>query len=75
VARVVRAVDDAELDSTQRVVDAARNAGVRVTFFRHMSLPKELMGVFQLRMAMAWQRVESVDEVRPWFCPTHRRFN
>lgn len=51
----------------QRVVDAARNAGVRVIFFRHMSLPKELMGIFQLRMAMAWQRVDTVDEVRPWF--------
>ena len=51
----------------QRVIDAARDAGVRVIFFRHMSLPKELMGVFQLRMAMAWQRVETVDEVRPWF--------
>jgi nicotinamidase-related amidase len=34
-----------------------------------MSLPKELMGVFQLRMAMAWQRVKSVDEVKPWFLP------
>jgi len=32
-----------------------------------MSLPKELMGVFQLRMAMAWQRVGSVDDVKPWF--------
>jgi len=51
----------------QRVVDAARNAGVRVIFSRYMSVPKELMGVFQLRMAMAWQRVETVEEVRPWF--------
>jgi nicotinamidase-related amidase len=32
-----------------------------------MSLPVELMGVFQLRMAMAWQRVDSVDKVKPWF--------
>jgi nicotinamidase-related amidase len=51
----------------RRVVEAARDAGVRVIFFRHMSLPKELMGVFQLRMAMAWQRVETVEEVQPWF--------
>ncbi len=36
-------------------------------FSRHMSLPKELMGVFQLRQAMAWQRVERVEEVEPWF--------
>jgi nicotinamidase-related amidase len=25
------------------------------------------MGIFQLRMAMAWQRVATVDEVHPWF--------
>jgi nicotinamidase-related amidase len=34
---------------------------------RHMSLPNEAAGVFQLRIAMAWQRVESVAEVKPWF--------
>jgi len=36
-----------------RVLMAAHQAGVRVFFMRHRSLPKELMGVFQLRMAMA----------------------
>src|SRR5438445_902794 len=25
------------------------------------------MGVSQMRMAMAWQRVKSVDDVKPWF--------
>jgi nicotinamidase-related amidase len=50
-----------------RVLDAARSAGIRTFFMRHMSLPKEASGVFQLRMAMAWQRVTSVAEVRPWF--------
>jgi len=50
-----------------QVLDAARKAGIRVFFTRHMSLPRELMGVSQLRMAMAWQRVKSVDEVKPWF--------
>ena len=50
-----------------RVLQAARTAGVRVLFFRHMSLPKELMGVFQFRMAMAWQRVDRIEQVRPWF--------
>jgi nicotinamidase-related amidase len=49
------------------VLQAAREAGVRVFFLRHLSLPKELMGVFQLRMAMAWQRVTDVDAVEPWF--------
>ena len=50
-----------------QVLQAARAAGIRVFFFRHMSLPKELMGVFQLRMAMAWQRVKTVEQVTPWF--------
>jgi biuret amidohydrolase len=46
-----------------RVLDAARRAGVRVFFTRHMTLPTELMGVFQLRMAMAWQRKDRVEDV------------
>lgn len=54
-------------DKVLQVLEAARKAGVRVIFTRHMSLPKELMGVSQFRMAMAWQRVNSPDEVRPWF--------
>ena len=51
----------------QSVLQAARKVGMRVCFTRHLSLPKELMGAFQLRTAMAWQRVKSVDEVKPWF--------
>jgi nicotinamidase-related amidase len=50
-----------------QVVEAARQARIRTFFTRHMSLPKELMGISQLRMGMAWQRVKSVDEVKPWF--------
>ena len=46
---------------------AARDAGVRVFFTRHMSLPLPLMGVFQLRMAMAWQGVEEPGLVEPRF--------
>jgi biuret amidohydrolase len=49
------------------VLQAAREAGVRVVFLRHMSLPNELAGVFQLRMAMAWQKVSRAEEVTPWF--------
>ena len=54
----------------ERVVetlDAAREAGVRVFFLRHLSLPVELAGVFQLRQAKAWQQVSRATEVRPWF--------
>lgn len=50
-----------------RVLEAARAAGVRVFFTRHMSLPKEAMGVFQLRMAMAWQHVNTIEQIKPWF--------
>jgi nicotinamidase-related amidase len=55
------------IDKVLQVLKGAREAGIRVVFTRHMSLPNELMGVSQLRMAMAWQRVKSVDEVKPWF--------
>ena len=54
-------------DNVVRVLEAARKAGVRILFTRHMSLPKELMGVSQFRMAMAWQRVKSPEQVQPWF--------
>ena len=54
-------------DRVVQVLKVAREAGIRVFFTRHMSLPKELMGAFQLRTAMAWQRVKSVEEVKPWF--------
>lgn len=50
-----------------KVLTAARDACVRVFFSRHLSLPKELMGMFQFRLAMAWQHVDSPDRVNPWF--------
>lgn len=50
-----------------KVLQAAREAGVRVFFCRHLSLPLEVAGVSQLRMAMTWQRVDKVSKVKPWF--------
>ena len=47
---------DAIVARVSKVLSAARVAGVRVFFMRHMSLPKELMGTFAYPMAMAWQR-------------------
>ena len=38
-------------------------------FSRHTSLPKELMGISQLRQAMAWQRVDKVEDVVSPFPP------
>src|ERR687895_2450709 len=49
------------------VLAAAREAGVRTFFCRHMSLPTELMGVSQMRTAMAWQRVDRPEDVRSPF--------
>ena len=48
-------------------LEVARDAGVRVFFLRHLSLPIELAGVFQLRQAMAWQGVSRARDVQPWF--------
>ncbi len=47
-------------DRVLQVLEAARKARIRVFFTRHMSLPK-------VRVAMAWQRVNSADEVKQWF--------
>jgi nicotinamidase-related amidase len=49
------------------VLDAARKASMRVFYTRHLSLPKQLMGAAQYRMAMAWQRVDDPEKVQPWF--------
>jgi nicotinamidase-related amidase len=49
------------------VLQAAREAGFRVAFTRHLSLPESWMGAFQFRTAMAWQRKDDPSEVKPWF--------
>src|SRR5207245_9424273 len=54
-------------DRVVQVLEAARAAGIRVFFTRHMSLPTELMAVSQMRLAMASQRVNAVDERKPLF--------
>jgi nicotinamidase-related amidase len=58
---------EAIVTKVSRVLDAARGAGVRTFFMRHMSLPRELMGAFSYRMAMAWQRTDDPEKVNPWF--------
>jgi len=57
-----------------QVLNVARTAGIRVFFMRQRSLPKELMRVSQFRMATAWRRVESPEEVKPWFLRDVRGF-
>jgi nicotinamidase-related amidase len=64
----------AVLEKVLTVLDAARAAGVRVIFMRHMSLPKRLSGAFQLRQMMVWQRKTSPDDVHPWFLRSNPGF-
>jgi nicotinamidase-related amidase len=65
---VVQLPDGAEVTRrTAEVLEAARDGGYRVFYTRHMSLPKEVAGVTQLSTALAWQRVEHVDQIRPQF--------
>ena len=66
---IVSQIKDAEgvVAKVGEVLRAARQARMRIFFTRHMSLPIELMGAFQLRTAMKWQRVEEPNQVKPWF--------
>jgi nicotinamidase-related amidase len=66
---VVRQIKNgsAVVERVGEALTIARASGMRVFFTRHMSLPPELMGSFQYRMAMGWQRVDSPDKVQSWF--------
>jgi biuret amidohydrolase len=48
-------------------LSAARRAGMRVVFTRHLSCPKTWMGATQYRSAMAWQKKDDPAAVKPWF--------
>ncbi|HTT31116.1 MAG TPA: cysteine hydrolase [Solirubrobacteraceae bacterium] len=60
---------DRVVDNVGAVLKAARAAGVRTYFTRHVTLPVELMGVAQLRMWRAWQGVDRLEDVRSPFLP------
>lgn len=62
------------VERVRSVLDAARKGGYRVFFTRHMCLPNEVAGVVQLRTAMAWQRVDAVEQVRPAFLRDNPKF-
>ena len=63
------------IHNVSRTLAAARAAGIRTFFTRHMSLPKELMGAFQFKMAMAWQRADSPETVNPIFVRDNPAFH
>src|SRR5499425_1481660 len=62
------------VERVRGALEAARSGGYRVFFTRHMSLPNEVAGVIQLRTAMAWQRVDRVEIVKPAFLRDTPRF-
>lgn len=68
---ILQQLDDRDrvIENVRQVLEIARAAGVRTFFTRHITLPVELMGAAQLRMWRAWQRVDSVEEVRSPFLP------
>jgi nicotinamidase-related amidase len=68
-AGIVQQIKDGAviIGRVKQVLDIARAAGMRVFYTRHLSLPKQLMGAFQFRQAMAWQRVNDPEKVQPWF--------
>ncbi|WP_225727867.1 MULTISPECIES: cysteine hydrolase family protein [unclassified Nocardia] len=53
------------VDNVVHLVESARRGGYPVIFLRHFFLPRRLSGVFALRMAMSWQQVDSVDDLKP----------
>jgi len=55
------------IDKVSVVLETVRQVGLRTYFVRHTSLPKNLMGRFQVRQALAWQRTDDPDEITPWF--------
>lgn len=68
---IMEQISDREriLGNVRAVLEAARATRVRTYFTRHVTLPVELMGVAQLRMWRAWQRVDRVEDVRSPFLP------
>jgi isochorismate hydrolase len=70
-AGILEQIADREkvIQNVQTVLEAARTAGVRTYFTRHVTLPVELMGVAHLRMWRAWQQVDRLEDVRSPFLP------
>lgn len=73
---VIRQIPDGDriVARVRGLVDAARRGGYRVFYLRHMGVPKAVAGVAALRMAMAWQRVDTVERVRPMFLRDSEEF-
>jgi nicotinamidase-related amidase len=55
--------------NVRRTLDATRAARAPVVYVRHVTMPVELMGVSQLRVAKAWQRRERAVDATSLFPP------
>src|SRR5438067_1727696 len=68
---ILQQISDREsvIDKVREVLESARTARVRTYFTRHITLPVDLMGVAQLRMWRAWQRVDRLEDVESPFLP------
>ena len=66
---IMSQIPDAEsiVARVKTVLETAREVGLRTYFVRHRSLPRNLMGRFQTRQALAWQRTDDPKEIAPWF--------
>jgi nicotinamidase-related amidase len=64
-----RQIADGErvVERSAAALSAARRAGMRVVFTRHLSCPKTWMGATQYRSAMNWQKKDDPATVKPWF--------
>jgi len=63
---ICRQLPDAQaiIARCRAALDAARAAGMRVAFTRHLSCPRRWMGATQLRTAMAWQHAATPEAVK-----------
>ena len=66
---IAKQIADAErvIAACKTAVEAARRAGMRIAYSKHMSPPRVWLGSTQLRTAMAWQRAQKPEEVKGWF--------
>jgi nicotinamidase-related amidase len=64
---VLRQIADGDrvLANVLRLLDAARDHGVRTVFLRHYFMPTALQGVYQLRQAKVWERKDRAADTTP----------
>ena len=66
---IVKQISEADriVAACKTALDAARRAGMRVAYTKHMSPPRAWLGGTQLRTAMTWQRIQRPEDVKLWF--------